>query len=218
MDQETARIIVVAVTLVGALVWIGGLVALLKAARARIEAASHAADRFEVETSSAPGAIVGYAEVDGDPEDLAVKLASQLARNSIFAFGSVKILTADRNEVRFAPAGPSHLGFRAGRFRLTPSGSSKTRIDYAIETAPGPWLPLGWVSLALGLAALIAAPTLVCLFVLPSPNPQIRAQSIQVVQMCHFLWPPYLFAYRAGQPSRMLRAQTESLVQNLPYS
>ena len=37
-------------------------------------------------------------------------------------------------------------------------------------------------------------------------------------RMVHFLWPPFLFAFLSRQPARVLRAQMDSLVHNLPYT
>jgi hypothetical protein len=45
----------------------------------------------------------------------------------------------------------------------------------------------------------------------------VRVQAIQTLQMVHFLWPPFLFAYLARQPARVLRGQLDALVNNLPY-
>ena len=38
------------------------------------------------------------------------------------------------------------------------------------------------------------------------PNPQIRGQTIQIVQLVHFLWPPFLFF---GLRRRMAREQPQ---------
>ena len=84
--------------------------------------------------------------------------------------GPVKIVSSDRDEVTFEPAGPSPLGFRGGRIRLTPAGS-RTRIDYALRAGSRGLLIGGWVALALGLAALIAAPTLAFALALPARTP-----------------------------------------------
>ncbi len=52
---------------------------------------------------------------------------------------------------------------------------------------------------------------------LSCPIPTCASQAVQTVQLVHFLWPPFLFASRSRQLARMIRAQMEALVNNLPY-
>jgi hypothetical protein len=219
MEQETAELIVVAITAIGAVVWLAALASMLRAARELRESARQASERFDIEEKFAPGTISGEAEVEGQPEELSTKLAGQLARDGMGPLGPIKIVSRDRHEVAFEPAGHSMLGLRSGRFRLTPSGA-KTRIEYAVETSKrGQGLLIGGaVCLTIGLVALIVAPTLAFVYLIPDPNPNVRGQAIQVVQMVHFLWPPFLFAQLSRQPGRMFRARMESLVHNLPYT
>jgi hypothetical protein len=215
MDPETGKLVVIGITSVGVLAWLAGLTSVLRASRERQQSTLRVTERFDVNEGSAPGTIVGEAEVDGQPEELSAKLAGQLARESIGPFGPVKIVARDRHEVAFEPAGKSQLGFKAGRVRLEPSGS-RTRIEYAIETSPGGILIGGWISLALGLAALIAVPWIMFTYVIH--DPKLHGQEFQAIQMIHFLWPPFLFAHLSRQPGRMFRARMDALVHNLPYS
>ncbi len=55
-------------------------------------------------------------------------------------------------------------------------------------------------------------------YVLPSPNPGVRNQAVQMVQVVHFLWPPFLFAALSGQASRFLWARIKALVHNMLYA
>lgn len=217
MDEDTARLVVIAVTAVGTLAWLAGLTAMIRAGRDRRESARVAAERFSAEGEPGRGTIVGEAEVDGQPEELSSKLATQLARESVGPFGPVKVVASDDREVAFEPAGAPMNGFRGGRVRLTPMGQ-RTRIEYALRTSGSGLLIGGWFMLALGLGTLIVVPCLAFTFAVPSPDPNVRAQSVQVVQMVHLLWPPFLFAALARQPGRMLRARMDALVHNLPYS
>ena len=141
-------------------------------------------------------------------------------------FGPVKIVACDRRELVFESVGVvvdlsgqgEFVGVRRGRFRLTPSGS-RTRVEYAIEAPSGRiLLGLGWLFVVLGLVALVAACTIMFTYILPNPNPSIRGQAFQMVQVVHFLWPPFLFGSLSRQPSRFVRARVEALVHNLPYS
>jgi hypothetical protein len=224
MDPETAKAVVIAIAAVGAVTWLAGLTVLLRATRERQARAQEAAERFDVEHEAAPGMIFEEAEVDGRPEELSSKLAGLLARDGMGPLGPLKIAGCDRHEVAFEAAGPTFSstgygtpGFRRGWVRFAPSGS-RTRIDYAVEAPSGRvLLGIGWLVLILGLVALVVGLWLEFTYVLPSPNPSIRTQAVQMVQVVHFLWPPFLFAYLARQPSMMLRSRLESLVHNLPY-
>jgi hypothetical protein len=226
MDLEVGKWVVVAVAAVGSVAWLSGVAFMLRATRERQTRAIEAAQRFEIEDAAASGTIVGEAEVAGEPEALSAKLAGLLAREGMGPFGPVKILACDRRELIFESAGmtpgssgPAQAaGVRRGRFRLTPSGS-RTRIEYAIEMPSGRiLLGLGWLFVILGFVALVATCTLMFGYVLPSPNPNIRGQAIQTVQVVHFLWPPFLFGSLSRQPVRFVRARVEALVHNLPYS
>jgi hypothetical protein len=222
MDEETAKMVVIALTAVGVVAWLAGLTVMLRATRERRARADDSVDQYDMEGPPSPGTITGRAEVEGEPGALTTKLAERLARDGLGFFGPVKILTCSPKEVTFEAAGTNlgaggyaGSGFRRGRVRFAGSGT-RTRVDYAVETSSrGILLALGWVALALGLAALIAAPWLEFTYVLPNPN--LRTQAIQTVQMVHFLWPPFLFAFLSGQPGRVVRAQMEALVNNLPY-
>ncbi len=220
-EPETLQILVAAIVAVGAAAWFGGLVVLLRTARARRARAEEAAERFDIETPAAEGAIVGGAEVAGRSDDLAEKLTAQLAREGLGVAWPVRIVSADAREVVFEAAGDRPtpgVGFRRGRVRFSPSGAG-TRIDYALEASTGKLLlAIGWAFLAVGLVALVGGAFVVFTYVIPNPNPNVRGQAIQMVQAVHFLWPPYMFAALSGQPRRMLSARMESLVHNLPYS
>jgi hypothetical protein len=225
MDEEVAKIVVIALTAIGAVIWLTALAFTLRARRERQPADVGVALPFDIETGASPCTVVGSAEVAGQPAELAAKLTEQLARGGLMPIGPVKILKSELGEVVFEPAMTnaagtafSAPGFGRGRFRFSGHGP-RTQIDYAVETtSPTVLTALSWVFLALGLAALVFVPWLQFAYVLPSPNPNIRAQSLQTAQMIHLLWPPFLFAFVARQPARILRAQVGALVHNLPYS
>jgi hypothetical protein len=187
--------------------------------------ADEAAARFDVDGADAGGTLVGEAEIEGRPEQVSEKLARLLARDGMGPLGPVKIVACDRSELIFEPggAGPGSTGFapggvRRGRFRFTPTGS-RTRVEYAIEAPSGRYLiAFGWLFVALGLAALVGGCWAMFAYVLPSPNPNVRGQAFQMVQVVHFLWPPFLFAAISRQTARWVSARVDAMVSNLPYS
>lgn len=224
MDTNAAAWIVIGLTSLGALIWVAGLAFVWRATRAIRERDQSAATRFEVEEPSPAGRLAGEAEVDGRPEDLSTKLAALLAREGLAPFGPVRILSCDSRGLDFETTGSMGSGggldgkVRRGQFRFTPVGS-RTRIEYAIEVPSGRvLLGIGWLFVALGLAALVGGCWLMFAFVVSSPNPNVRTQAFQMVQAVHLLWPPFLFATLARQPARMIEARVSALVHNLPYS
>jgi hypothetical protein len=222
METDPSTWIVIALTTVGAVVWLAGLAVMARATRELRARAQDAAARFDIEERSAAGTLVGEGEVDGRPEDLSEKLAGLLARESMPPFGPVKIVACDRGELVFESAGlnagTAAGGVRGGRFRFSPVGS-RTRIEYAIEAPSGRVLiASGWLFIVLGLAALVAGCWIMFAYVVPSPNPGVRGQAVQMVQVCHLLWPPFLFAALSRQPARMIQARVSAMIHNLPYS
>jgi hypothetical protein len=225
VDQNLGQIIVIGIAVVGVIAWLAGLSVMARAVRERRARAEQAATRFDVEEAAAGGTIVGEAEVDGRPEELSEKLARLLARDAVGPFGPVKIVGCDRNSLVFEAGGASPgsggyapAGVYRGRFRFSPSGS-KTRVEYAVEAPSRPVLiAFGWLFIALGLIALVGGCWAMFTYVLPNPNPSVRGQAIQMVQIVHFLWPPFLFAALSRQPARWISAHVDALVNNLPYS
>jgi hypothetical protein len=222
MSEETARAIVITITAIGGVAWLAGLTVMLRATRERQARDDTAADPFHFESEPHAATITGGAEVDGEPESLAAKLAERLALNGLGPFGPVKIVGSSRQAVAFEAAGQDlgaggygGSGFRRGHVRFGRAGN-RTRVEYVVETSSrGVLLALGWLALGLGLVALVTAPWLEFTYVLPDPN--IRGQALQTFQMVHFLWPPFLFAHLSRQPERILRAHMEALINNLPY-
>ncbi len=219
MDANISTWVVIAIATVGAIAWLAGLSVMARATRAAV-ADEEAAARFAIE-DPASGTIVGAADVEGRPEELSEKLARLLARDGMGPLGPVKIVACDHTELIFEPAGAGAAApaeANRGRFRFTPKGSL-THIEYAIEARSGRVLiALGWLFVGLGLAALAGGCWAMFSFVLPSPNPNVRGQAIQMVQVVHFLWPPFLFAALARRPARWITARIDALVNNLPYS
>jgi hypothetical protein len=221
MTPEIARTVAISITALGAVAWLAGLAFTVRIHRERHARAQEAADRFEVEPKAAAQITSGEAELEGRPDALAAKLTERLARDGLGPLGQVKIVSSNQNEVVFETAGSigqGPAGFRRGWARFAGSGS-KTRVEYAIETKSGRvLLALALVMLGLGFVALAAGAAFVFAHVVPSPDPSVRIQSVQMVQVVHFLWPPFLFAQLARQPGRMVFKQIEALVHNLPYT
>jgi hypothetical protein len=164
------------------------------------------------------GLVVGHAEIPGTPADLSAKAAAILAKEQL------KIVQRTDDRVAFEGAGPAVMStvgqfVRRGELRLTAMGGDRTGVDYAIAVPGQRWLlTLGWVFQAIGIVALVAGFFLTTFLVVPSPIPEIRWQSVQMVQVLHFIWPPFLLGGMYRLRRRTVRARFEVLVHNLPYS
>jgi len=54
-------------------------------------------------------------------------------------------------------------------------------------------------------------------YVADAPHPAIRVQAIQMVQVCHFLWPPFLFGVLYRKRHGAVRKAFDTFVRNLPF-
>lgn len=224
MSAETAEWVLVAITAVGAIAWLAGLRFLAASFPPRLDLDGRAADRFEMPESKRQDSIRGSVEVEGTPAELAAKAAAVLAEKSAASTGPLKIVECDADRVVFegAPqAADTHSPgrfLRQGELRFRYHRSNRTRIDYTIDVSGGRGLLVGgMVFQILGLVALGVGFWLIHTYVVSNPVSAIRWQTIQMVQVVHFLWPPFLMGalYRRGRST--LRGAVETMVHNLPY-
>jgi hypothetical protein len=95
----------------------------------------------------------------------------------------------------------------------------KVRVHWAVRTNGLGWLiSLGqaW-ALGLGLTASVLVPILIFLYVANSPDPAVRAQMAQVVQVGQVLWEPYLFLGLASRRLRGVGRYLETLIASAAY-
>jgi len=212
------------ITALAAATWLIGLQFLWSSAKKGQPSEGTPHGRSEDSEASASRRLVGSAEVDGEASSLAAKAASLLAKGTVFPFFPVKIMEKSEDHIRFEPVGPggggqSPLGwFRQGLLWFTPLGQGRTRADWAAElTDTGRQLWLGGLFQVLGLIALVVGFWAIHTYVVSSPDPAERWQTVQMLQVSHFLWPPFLFGalYRRGRQE--VAARFEALVHNLPY-
>lgn len=221
MSTETAQLVLGIIGGVGFIVWLAGLQFLFSSAR--VGQRENASRDFQEPIPE--NWLAGSAEVEGQPAVLAKRAAALLVKQTPGPFGPIKIVEGSDDRLVFERVGPRVGGLqqgewlRRGEMRFTAIGRDRTRIDYAIERAPLRWLLwLGGLFQALGLAALGVGAWLIGTLVVPSPDPAVRTQAIQMIQVVHFLWPPFLmgFLYRRG--IRSVRATFDALAHNLPYA
>jgi hypothetical protein len=222
VDPEVAQVVFYAITAIGIVVWLAGL-QFLSGARRAVKAAQ--VDEWvltDLPSAAARNRLTGSAEVDGQPSALADKAASLLAQGAPVAFGPVKIVEKTDDTVTFERLGSADLAvarwFRRGELRFAAAGQGRTRIDWVAELADrSVFLWLGGLFQVLGLLALVVGGWAIYTYVLPSPDPAVRWQSVQIVQAVHFLWPPFLFGTRYRRGVTDVAAQFEALANNLPH-
>jgi hypothetical protein len=218
MEIEIARIVVVGITAIGVFVWLAGLRFLVDSWRLRYRRRQDPAATEQVDSW-----LSGAVDVEGEAGVLAGRAARVLAKGALQQLGPVKVLDVAEDRVRFERAAAVVANtpgqwFRRGELRFMPSLQGRSRVSWLVEPAPTEWLLWGGgVFQAVGLLALVAGCWAVYTYLASSTEPALRWQALQMLQVCHFLWPPFLFAalYRAG--TRSLTAQFETLAQNLPY-
>jgi hypothetical protein len=224
MNVETAQMVLVAITALAALVWLTGLQFLISSARKEQRREPLDSTGSEAVGPSEGSLLTGAVEIDGQPALLASKAASLLARSGLFPGVPVKILEKSDGHVRFEQVDPyahgqaAGRGLRGGQFSFLPLGGGRTRVEWVVELAAMRWLlRLGAVFQVAGLLAIIAGCWAILTFIVPSPNPAIRWQVVQMVQVVHLLWPPFLFGALYRRTRRLVAARLDALAHNLPF-
>jgi hypothetical protein len=224
MDIELARIVVVAITAAGVVVWLAALRFLVASWRLRHARPVRPDDEVDTAEDQVEGWLAGAVEVEGEARVLSARAARLLAQGTLNNLGPILVLDKADDRVRFERPGagmanmPAHQWFRRGELRFTPLGSGQSRVSWLIEPAASAWLLwLGGAFQAVGLIALVAGGWAVYTYLASAAEPALRWQTFQMFQVCHFLWPPFLCGalYRAG--TRSLTVMFDTLAQNLPY-
>ena len=219
MNSATAEIVLYAITTIGAVVWCFSLRFLLNSRGARQRAP---ADRFPITKPAPNNVIQGSAKVEGEPGELAIKAAEALANGIDIQIGRLKVVERTDEKVAFEGGGPSHKPagqiIHRGEIRFRRVSRGKTDIDYEVEISRGRGLFIGGVIFQiLGLVALAMGFLLSHLFFVQNRDPEVRWQTFQMVQVVHFLWPPFLFGGLYRGQYRVVSRAFDTLVHNLPY-
>jgi hypothetical protein len=216
MSPEIAQQVVFGITAVGVVVWLLSLNFLVKSARLL-----QLAKQEGFSEPPAQNLLTGSAEVEGDPKALAAKAAAILAKGTL---GPLKIVDKTDDRIVFERPDPGIANqpagrwFRRGELRFMGLRQNRTQVEWAVEPAAFQWmLEVGSIVQIVGLVGLIVGCWAMSTYVATSPEPAVRWQSLQMLQVVHVLWPPFLFSglYRRG--IRGVTAEFEALANNLPY-
>ncbi|TWT87213.1 hypothetical protein Mal64_27510 [Pseudobythopirellula maris] len=219
MPPEMALFTFVAIMSVAICIWFWSLALALRMGRP-----SEAPESFTVKRPETTGDLVGEITVHGECDEVSKELVRSLRRPSVNRVTSVLRVTEHSPErVVFSNAGggicnqaASHY-FDEGEMLLAPAGDGRVRVHYRIGLSGMlrrfRQLALG-MALGLGLPGLLLVGGLVAALVLPSPEPAVRGQVLQTLQVVHVLWLPFLFIHIAKTARRQSRAFIESLIES----
>jgi hypothetical protein len=215
--MPTHYLVFYAIAAVAVVVWLIALRFLLATnRRATVETWADEDDGY---SEMGEAAVKGGAEVAGRAAELAAKAAAHLAGPAAMTLGPVKILTQTDSRVAFE-AGP-HLGgryLRRGVLEFQDTAPGRTQIDYKVLVPKRTGLlAAAWIVQILGLVALVIGFIAIYLWVAPDPRPAVHWQSVQMGQVVHLLWPPFLLAGLYRRMQTVVRSTMDSFVNNLPY-
>ncbi|HOX37874.1 MAG TPA: hypothetical protein PL033_07790 [Candidatus Brocadiia bacterium] len=184
--------------LIGLTVWVIAFTHYVRTLR-RARRAIQEAETGIPEAESAPLEwITGERKVSVSSGDLRARLKANFSTGPLGTLYSVEEHGQDEIHIRYSSEIPMRYhplaAMKQARLRLRRGEGAQTIVRYAAQVG-GSTRGLSvatTILLTLGLFAVLALPMLLWFLCANNPNGAIRAQSIQVLQMIHFLWPPFL--------------------------
>ncbi len=215
MNAAAAEMLLYAITAVAVVVWIEGL----RFLTATVRKEKKGGEEFANPDDPAPANIIyGSAEVEGRAAELSQKAAAVMAARSIKICEKTDESIVFETPREFVPGSNVNLPPLSGQMRFTPLSAQTTRVDYAVaKPSVRVVLIVGFVFQAMGFVAIVAGFLLIYFLVVPNQHRGVRWQTIQMVQVVHFLWPPFLFAGIYRKSTAIIRAQFDIFIHNLPF-
>ena len=218
MSVETARLVIVAAAIGGSIVW---AVTVLMGIRMLGGRHSEAATITEAQID-----VAGKVSVGRPPAETSKLLTDRLTTAGRPGY-DCRIMEATPERVRFEMTS----ALPSGR-NQTSAGSAVSVVDMRLTSSPNGTdisytLDLGRtrrkfaaISLCiniLGFAAVTVLPYMLYTRIASSENPNVRQQALQVMQMVHPLWPPFLIMGIYRSLERSIARYLETLLANLQY-
>lgn len=216
MSVDTASWIFVSIMSTGVFVWTWSLT---KARRLGL--APKQVDRWPDEGGLEFETETGEVTVRGEPEKLGKALMRSLRQSPLLMTGaSFRVTEHTPERIAFEKIGaimcnqPPGLYFTEADVSFLPLGDGTVQVSYCLGYERLVHL-LRRIALCIiwgaGLPTMVIAGTAIWFFVVQSPNPSVRWQVFQTLQIGHALWPPFLFIafYRMG------RRQSKIFMENL---
>jgi hypothetical protein len=215
MTSAVAEMVLYIITAVSVVVWVEGL----RYLTTTIHKSRKGAEEFTKPDEPAPASIIyGTAEVDGNAAEL-----SQLAATLLVAKSVTILQRTDESVVFQTPGGTTisqtfNMPTLNGQLQFTPIDTQKTRVDYAIARPNFRGsLIAGFTFIALGFIAIVGGFLTIYFLVVPSPFVAVRWQTVQMVQVVHFLWPPFMFGGVYRKSASIIKTQFDTFIRNLPF-
>ena len=220
MSPDSARLVILITATVGGLVWLISVAMASKLLRRRYDPYNPEASDYDIS---------GKIRVDGNPAALAETITERLVSSSTGFMGTqCKILKSTPEQIRFQlgiSASESDGHRRPGlssceiEIRLRDIGET-TEVTYLADLG-NIRRKMAFIALSinvLGLAAVTVLPAALYIYVAPHPDAPVRQQAIQVCQMVHVLWPPFLVLGLYRRTTRLVTNAVETLITNLQYA
>ena len=193
MEFATAAMLLDVITAVAAVVWFAGAVFVWRTARTMREPVN------------------GELEVDAAPATLVRRAKSLLARGlDRSPLSGITLLEAHPDAVVWE-GGEGRMRHTGSLRVAATSGSERSRVAWQLETRTA-LVTVGHWLVALAGLAIIGLHQLLLHVVLAAEDPWVRPQVLQMLQVVHFLWPPFLLAGLArATRTRLVRDLERSL-------
>lgn len=177
-------------------------------------------DRWEVQ---------GAETIDCDsPADAIQRLARKVAdgMGNAPAANQFRIEKAEVNRLLVSGTGPAVLNrgaampFDDAEFEAVSQGSQKIEIQYRLRFTrlqKRVRRICMWIILGLGLPVMLIGFTVLWMFVVQNPNPAVRWQVFQSLQVAHVLWPPFLFLAHYKGAIRNAKNSVPNMLRSLAF-
>ncbi len=227
MSPDTADLVLYLITGVACVVWMIAFRCLWLLDHPKSSKVDDADDRYDVsqeahsvatkEDEPLVPASSANLQVVGHFVELSLRLARQIAQK----LPAAQITSQSPQSIVLEPIRFGQwIGFARIDISLTPLGEERTEISRSVWQQRSQAPKWAWWLSGIGLVAIIAGFTLIKTLVVNHPSPAVRWQTVQMVQVVHLLWPPFLavaFAKAHKISGQTIAGLLDGMITNLPY-
>lgn len=227
MSPETADLVLYLITGVACVVWMVAFRCLWLLDHPKLTQTDDVDDRYDVaqETQAVStkgdehlvSASSASLQVVGRFEELSSRLARQIAQK----LPAAKITAQSPQAIVLEPISFGQwMGFARIDISLAPIGENLTEISRTVWQQRSQAPQWAWWLSGIGMVAIIAGFAVIKTLVVNHPHPAVRWQTVQMVQVIHLLWPPFLavaFAKARKTAGLTIAGMLDGLITNLPY-
>lgn len=229
MTPDTADLVLYLITGVACVVWMIAFRCLwrLNHPLAAVVPAGGDSDRYEVSHDTAEPlaeaenelicVASGKTEIAANYDQLSLRLARQIAQK----MPAARIVSQSPQAIVLEPIGFGNwMGFARVDIALSPMGDQRTEISHQVWQQRSQAPAWAWWLSGIGIVVIVVGYALIKTLVVNHPNPAVRWQTVQMVQVIHFLWPPFLavaFAKARTTAAEAMAGMLDGVITNLPY-